>query len=169
MLYLELFLYRELFLYSVVCVNVVCLKRKSNRGVWFKIIAFGLFGILIPAGLTALGLSTSVDEGFEGFICSFDTFFEHTFKGEDKPSETSSKWIGLNNIETELNDILIKMNSILSTLSNNTDIFHTNFKINSTKVHNLLNTKIETNINDPSNLDVVIDTDYSLTFSQSFD
>ena len=121
-------------------------KRKSNRGVCFKIIVFGLFGILIAAGLTALGLSTSVDEDFDGFICSFDAFFEHTLKGEDQPSETSSKWIGLNNIETELNDTFIKMNAILNTLSNSTDKFHTNFNINSTKVHNLLNTEVETNI-----------------------
>lgn len=125
------------------------------------------FGTFIAEILTSLELSTSVDEDFDGFICSLYTFFEHTLKGKDQPSETSSK--RLNNIETELNDTLIKMNAILNTLSNNTGKFHTNFNINSTKVHNLLITEVETNISDPSNLDVVIYIDYSLTFSESFD
>lgn len=143
-------------------------KRHSDKGPLFKIIVSGLFGVLIITGFVALGLSLSVGGYFEGSICSFFDFFEHTLDGDGQTSQTS-KWVGLKGIGAELDNTFQQINSILATLSNDANTFETNFNTNSTEVQRLLDSTVETNIRDPSDPTQLIETDYSQTFSESLD
>ena len=143
-------------------------KRHSDKGPLFKIIVSGLFGVLIITGFVALGLSLGVGSYFEGSICSFFDFFEHTLDGDGQTS-ASSKWVGLKNIGNELDNTFQQINSLLTTLSDNTNTFDRNFNTNSTEVQRLLDSTVETNIRDPSDPTQFIETDYSQTFSESLD
>ena len=143
-------------------------KRKSDKSPLFKIIVPGLFGVLIITGFVALGLSLSVGGYFEGSICSFFDFFNHTIDGDEQTSQ-AKRWLGLNNIKSQIDDTFEQINSILTTLSDNTNTFETNFNTNSTEVQRLLDSTVETNIRDPSDPTQFIETDYSQTFSESLD
>ena len=154
------------FTFCCLCSCGLFKKHKPKRSNLFKIIIFGLLGILIIVGSIAIILSSRFNEYLDSSICSFFQFFDHTLEGDNQLSKTPSKWVGLNNIEKELNITFNEINATLNILSDDTDKFETNFDNYSNQFQNLLHKEVKTSVRNPSNLDELIETDYSERFPQ---
>ena len=151
--YIFVFMLCGIVFISWVCFGCCCIcgcglfkKRSSAKSGLFKIIIFGLFGLLIVLGIVAVGLSPSFSRYFSGSVCSFFQFFNHTLNGDSKKPEELPRWIGLDNINTELNETIDEINEMFDDLNNNVTQFEANFANHSKKFETLLDTELEKNV-----------------------
>lgn len=163
-------------LISWVCFGCCCCcgcclfkKRKSDRSFSFKITILGLFGVLIVLGISAVGLSPGFGQYFSGSVCSFFQVFNHTLEGDFKTSDESSRWIGLNKVENEFEQIFDEVDEIVDGLSDETTYFESNFTVYSGAIQELLDKKFETTVRNPLNNDENVVADYSVAYPELID
>jgi hypothetical protein len=163
-------------LISWVCFGCCCCcgcclfkKRRSDRSFSFKVTILGLFGVLIVLGISAVGLSPGFGQYFSGSVCSFFQVFNHTLEGDFKTSEESSRWIGLNKIENEFEQIFNEVDGIVDGLSDETSYFESNFTVYSGEIQELLDKEFEITVRNPLNNNENVSADYSVAYPQLID
>ena len=170
-IYVCVFMFTGIVLICWVCFGLCCLcdcclfkKKRSKRSNCFKLSLFGLLVSLFAASFLAVQSGPEFNNYFSGSVCSFIKVFDHTLEGDFRSSEDLPRWIGLNNVEPELDNLLDEMNVIMENLSNESTTFETDISDYSEQFQTLLDTNLTINVSNPMGGEELVSADYSIAF-----